>query len=209
MRVLIVDDHQQVRRSVREALDRTLAPVVCGEAGGADEALQRICEERWDLVLLDLSLPDRSGMEALRELRQRQPALPVVVMSMHPESQFGAAARAAGAAGYLAKGADPETLAAAVRGALRHGPFHPTLASEPGRLTPAQRSWLGHVLHDELAQALAAVKINLQLARTATDPAEWQRRTSESLILLDQAIESVRQLSARLRVDQPEKEPAP
>jgi DNA-binding NarL/FixJ family response regulator len=194
-RVLIVDDHQPVRRSVRAVLERALGDGVFGEAGGGAETLALVQQQEWDLVLLDLSLPDGSGLEILRQLRRLSPATPVLVMSMHDEAQYGAAARAAGAAGYLAKGGDPAALAAAVRRVL---------AAEPAPAPPIpieERKRLAHVLHDELAQALAAVKINLQLARTAREPVELERRLSDSLPLVDQAIESVRQLAARLRVD--------
>jgi len=189
-RVLIVDDHQRVRRSVREALHRALGGSVFGEAGGRAEALELLQREVWDLVLLDLSLPDGNGVETLREMRGLHPAVPVLVMSMHPEAQYGPAARAAGAAGYLAKGGDLETMTAAVRRALAGGP-----ASDA---RPEDRSMLRQVLHDDLAQVLAALKINLQLARTSEDPAELRRRVIESVTMVDQAIEAMRRLSARL-----------
>lgn len=189
-RVLIVDDHQRVRRSVREVVERALGESVVGEAGGRAEALERMqVGEGWDLVLLDLSLPDGDGLATLRELRRLRPATPVLVMSMHPEAQYGPAARAAGAAGYLPKGSDPETVAEAVQRALQGAPLPAAPAEE--------RRQLAHELHDDLAQTLAAVKINLQLARTAA-PEEMQRRLTESLPLVDQAIESLRRISARL-----------
>jgi DNA-binding NarL/FixJ family response regulator len=193
-RVLIVDDHHRVRRSVRDALDRALTGAAFGEAGGRTEALDLVRRETWDLVLLDLSLPDGSGMETLREIRDLRPALPVLVMSMHPESQYGAAARAGGAVGYLPKGAAPEALAAAVRQALEGG--KPPAPERPS----GAREALGQVVHDDLAQALAALKINLQLAEGAPDPAELRRRVAESLALVDEAIGSMRRLSARLKL---------
>ena len=194
MRVLIVDDHERVRRGVRDALDRALGEGVFGEAGGAAEALQRVEQEPWDVVLLDLSLPDRSGMDTLKELRRRRPGVPVLVMSMHPESQYGPAARAAGAAGYLPKGSAPETIAAAVRRAVG-GPA----ASGEGQeiVSEPDGDGLAQFLHDDLAQALAAVKINLQLARGAGG-AELERRMSDSLAAVDGAIASVRRLAERL-----------
>jgi DNA-binding NarL/FixJ family response regulator len=197
MRVLIVDDHERVRRGVREALARTLGEAELGEAGSAAEALRRVEQEPWDVVLLDLSLPDGSGVETLRALRALRPALPVLVMSMHPESQYGPVARAAGAAGYLPKGSDPETIAAAVRGVLGgsviEGAAPPAAADE--------RTGLARYLHDDLAQALAAAKISLQLARGSGDPVELQRRVAESIAALDSAISSVRRLAERLGGD--------
>jgi DNA-binding NarL/FixJ family response regulator len=117
-KLLVVDDSDAVRRSVHAALVDLLADTTIGEAATAAAALARIEAEPWDLVLLDLSLPDRSGFETLRAIRARCPALPVLVMSFHPEAAYGAAARAAGAVGYLTKGSSSDVMAEAVRGAL-------------------------------------------------------------------------------------------
>jgi two-component system invasion response regulator UvrY len=199
MRVLIVDDHAPVRRGVREALDRTLGQGVFGEAGGAAEALRLVEQEPWDVVLLDLSLPDRNGMETLQELRRLRPAVPVLVMSMHPESQYGPAARAAGAAAYLPKGSDPETIAAAVRQAVAGPPPATPEAAVPAPDGASERMELARVLHDEVAQTLAAAKISLELARLEEgESAELRRRLSESMTAIDTAIASVRRLAGRL-----------
>ena len=117
-RVLIVDDSDDVRRAVHAALAELLANITIGEAASAAAALGCVDAEPWDLVLLDLSLPDRSGIDTLRALRARRPALPVLVMSFHPESAYGPAVRAAGAVGYVTKGGSADVMAEAVRGAL-------------------------------------------------------------------------------------------
>jgi DNA-binding NarL/FixJ family response regulator len=117
-RVLIVDDSDLVRRSVRSVLHAAFAGLAIGEATAAAEALVLVEREPWDAVLLDLSLPDRRGMDALVDLRRLRPSLPILVMSLHAEAEYGAAVRAAGAAGYLAKGSSPETIAAAVAAIL-------------------------------------------------------------------------------------------
>jgi DNA-binding NarL/FixJ family response regulator len=117
-RILLVDDSADVRRSVRAVLAGAVADPDIGEAGDAATALAALARERWDVVLLDLSLPDRSGLEALREIRRLHAALPVVVMSFHAEAEYAAAARRAGAVGYIAKGSAAAVIAAAVRGAL-------------------------------------------------------------------------------------------
>jgi len=117
-RILLVDDSGEVRRSVRAVLEDLLPNTICGEAAGARDALSAVGRERWDLVLLDLSLPDCSGLDLLRDLRRLCPAVPVVVMSFHPEAEYSAAAEAAGAAGYVAKGSSPEVIAGACAAAL-------------------------------------------------------------------------------------------
>jgi len=116
--ILLVDDSEDVRRSVRAVLAAAVTDPVIGEAGDAAAALDLLAREPWDLVVLDLSLPDRSGLQTLRDMRRLQPALPVVVMSFHTEAAYAAAARAAGAAGYVAKGSAPAVIAAAVARAM-------------------------------------------------------------------------------------------
>jgi len=117
-KVLLVDDNDEIRRSVRLVLAEAISDLAFGEARDAGEALALIGREPWQIVVLDLSLPDRNGIETLRQIRLLRPALPVLVMSFHSEAEYAAAARAAGAAGYVAKGSAPEALAAAVRRAL-------------------------------------------------------------------------------------------
>jgi DNA-binding NarL/FixJ family response regulator len=117
-RVLVVDDSGEVRRTVRALLEAALGDLAIGEAAAAAEALALVERQPWDAVLLDLSLPDRRGMDALRDLVRLRPRLPVLVMSLHPEAAYGPAVRAAGAAGYVAKGSAPEAIVAAVAAVL-------------------------------------------------------------------------------------------
>jgi DNA-binding NarL/FixJ family response regulator len=198
MRVLLVDDHPRVRRSLREVLERSLGQPSFGEAGGAAEALKLVQAEPWDVVLLDLSLPDGSGIETLAQLRRLRPTLPVLVMTMHPEAQYRAAAQAAGAAGWVTKGSDPATIAAAVRGAVAAPDGPPPLA--PTRLAQSvdDPRWLSRVLHDDLAQTLAALKMNLHLGRSEPDLEHARQRLGDSVALVEQAIATVRGLLARL-----------
>ncbi|HEY7375939.1 MAG TPA: response regulator transcription factor [Polyangia bacterium] len=121
-RILLVDDSVEVRRSVRAVLAGAVGDASFGEAGDAAAALALLAGERWDVVVLDLSLPDRNGFDTLREMRRRQPALPIVVMSFHDQPEYARAARGAGAAGYVAKGSESAAIAAAVTGALAAPP---------------------------------------------------------------------------------------
>jgi two-component system invasion response regulator UvrY len=117
-RILLVDDNGEVRRSMRAMLADLLADAAFGDAADAAGALAALAREAWDLVLLDLSLPDRSGMETLRQIRRIRPTVPVLVMSFHAQAEYAAAARAAGAVGYIAKGSSSDVIASAVRSAL-------------------------------------------------------------------------------------------
>ncbi len=117
-RILLVDDSEQVRRSMRSVLADLIVGATFGEAGDAAQALASIARAPWDVVLLDLSLPDRSGFDTLRDMRRQWPAMPVVVMSFNPDAAYAGAARAAGAAGYVAKGSSADVIVTAVRDAL-------------------------------------------------------------------------------------------
>lgn len=115
-RILVVDDHALVRRGLIELLQR-LPPsdgVQFGEAGTAGEALALALAERWDVVLLDLGLPDRHGLEVLRELHRAKPQLPVLILTMFPEDQLALRLLEQGAAGYLTKESAPEELVRAI-----------------------------------------------------------------------------------------------
>ena len=123
MKFLIVDDHVVVRSGLRQMLADGFPGAGFGEAGSAAEALQCVLKGKWDLVLLDVSLPGRSGLDALADLRQVSPRLPVIMLSMHPESEFAVRALKAGAAGYLTKQSAAEELLDAVRKALAGGRY--------------------------------------------------------------------------------------
>ena len=210
-RILLIDDSDALRRSVRAVLDESLPDVTVGEAAGALPGLALVESQPWDAVLLDLSLPDRGGLETLRDIRRLRPELPVLVMSLHADAEYGVAARAAGAAGYLAKGSVADTVASAVRGVLRAPEAAATTTAGSPSPSPSpstssadldheeERRRLADLLHDDIGQALVAAKIDLHLAATATDPAEAARRTSQAVELLDHAIVAIRELTAGLR----------
>jgi two-component system invasion response regulator UvrY len=111
--VLLVDDHLVVRRGIRAILEDQLPGVTISEAADGDAALAALARP-FDVVVLDLSMPGRSGIDLLVEIKQRHPRLPVLIMSLHGEEQFAMRALRAGASGYLTKAAAPEQLVAAV-----------------------------------------------------------------------------------------------
>jgi two-component system invasion response regulator UvrY len=117
-RILLVDDSGEVRRSMRALLAALLVDATFEDAADAAGALAALAREPWDLVLLDLSLPDRNGFDTLRQIRAIRPAVPVLVMSFHAQAEYAAATRAAGAVGYIAKGSSSDVIASAVRTAL-------------------------------------------------------------------------------------------
>ena len=115
IRILIADDHAVVRRGLRETLGEAFPKVTFGEASTAQEALDSVGRQNWDVVILDISMPGKSGLDILGDLHRLRPHLPVLLLSMHPEGQFAKRALKAGAAGYLTKESVPEELKEAVR----------------------------------------------------------------------------------------------
>ena len=129
IQILIVDDHAILRRGLKEILEREFRDVSIGGAGTAEEALTQLDSEKWDLVILDITMPGRSGVDVLRNLKALRPKLPVLVLSMHPEDQYGKRVLKAGASGYMIKESAPEELIKAVRKLLSGGRYvSPTLA---------------------------------------------------------------------------------
>jgi DNA-binding NarL/FixJ family response regulator len=121
-RVLLVDDHEVVRKGIRSILEDRFAPIEIAEAGTGDAALAAL-DKPCDAVILDLSMPGRSGIDLLSEIKHRHPRLPVLILSLHGEEQFALRALRAGAAGYLTKAAAPEQLATAFDKIVRGGKY--------------------------------------------------------------------------------------
>jgi DNA-binding NarL/FixJ family response regulator len=114
-RVLIVDDHAVVREGFKKIIDSTDDLEAAGEAGTAGEALALINEHKFDVVMLDISLPDANVLETVAALRRRTPELPILIVSMHPEDQYAVNLLRAGASGFFAKAGEANDLVAAVR----------------------------------------------------------------------------------------------
>ncbi len=138
-RVLIADDHPVVRRGVRNILTDEIEGITCGEAKSGAEVLEEVDVREWDLVILDLTLPGQSGMDVLKQIKKAHPKLPVLVLSFHPEEQYGKRALIAGASGYVNKESAPNELVGAVRQVLAGRMYvSPALAeSLAAQVTPA------------------------------------------------------------------------
>jgi DNA-binding NarL/FixJ family response regulator len=168
--LLIADDHAIVRRGLRQIVAEDPELVISGEASNARELMPLLRERTCDVLLLDLGLPDRSGLEVLAELRERRPNLPVLVLSMHPEEQFGVRLLRAGAAGYLSKESAPEELIRAIRKVHRGGKYvSPSLAEKlafslgPGGERPP---------HEDLTEREFEVLCLIASGKTVTQVAE-------------------------------------
>jgi DNA-binding NarL/FixJ family response regulator len=135
MRILIADDHAVVRQGLKQILAEAFKRASFGEAANSQQTLERVWKEQWDVVILDLTMPGRSGLEVLKEIKAAHPALPVLMLSMHPEDQFAVRLLKAGAAGYMTKESAPEELVGAVRKAVSGGRYvSPALAEKMASL---------------------------------------------------------------------------
>ena len=126
LRIMLVDDHPVVRRGVGEILARAFPQAIIHEVGSGSEALTFARHQSWDIVILDLTLPDGSGLDVLKGIREIQSRLPVLILSMHAADQFARRAIIAGASGYLTKETADQELVTAVtrliRGSKYFGP---------------------------------------------------------------------------------------
>ena len=115
IRILLADDHAIIRDGVKQILADTGDLVISGEAASGTEALMMVSEKDWDLLVLDISMPGKNGLEVIKLIRQDKPRLPILIFSMHQEDQYALRALQAGASGYLTKESDSEVLIAAMR----------------------------------------------------------------------------------------------
>jgi two-component system invasion response regulator UvrY len=120
MRILIADDHAIVRRGLKEILLDEYPFAIIDEAPDAEELLKKIFRDKWDLVISDLNMPGRGGLDALKQIKQAFPKLPVLIMSIYPEDQYAVRAFRAGASGYFDKNSIHEELFRAIE-SVRNG----------------------------------------------------------------------------------------
>jgi two-component system invasion response regulator UvrY len=167
MRVLIVDDHAILRRGLRALLSDAFHDAAFGEASNAEEALEQLGKKGWDVALLDITLPGKSGLDLLKELKAARPKLPVLVLSVHPEDQFAVRALKAGAAGYMTKESAPEELVNAIRKILAGGQYvSPTLAE---KLALSVRKDSTRTPHETLSDREYEVMCRIASGRTVTE----------------------------------------
>ncbi|HYR91393.1 MAG TPA: response regulator transcription factor [Terriglobia bacterium] len=123
IRIVVVDDHAVVREGLKRIISENPGMAVTGEAGDGHEALKVVRGGACDVVLLDISMPNKNGLDVLKELRTEAPRLPILVLSMHSEDQYAVRVLRAGAAGYLTKESAPAKLVQAIRKVVRGGKY--------------------------------------------------------------------------------------
>jgi len=148
-RVLIADDHAIVRAGLKQLLYECPDVAITDEATNGHEALKKIREQNWDVVILDISMPGKNGLETLKQIKSEQPKLAVLILSMHAEGQYALRALKAGASGYLTKGCIPEQLLAAVAKVARGGKYITPMLAE--KLANAFDANVGEAPHETLS----------------------------------------------------------
>jgi DNA-binding NarL/FixJ family response regulator len=167
IRLLICDDHAIVRKGLRQILADAPDVAVVAEAGDGPETIQGVRRGGIDVVLLDIALPGRDGLDVLRQIHQEFPKLPVLIVSTYPEKQYALRSLRLGAAGYLNKGADPAELIAAIRKVAQGGMFvSPTVAET---LAAAMRKDSDQPPHELLSPREYQVFIHIAAGKSLTD----------------------------------------
>jgi two-component system invasion response regulator UvrY len=170
IRVLIADDHAIVRKGLREIVAETGEIEVVGEASDGHEAVSMALQGDYDVVLLDLSMPGKGGLAALKEIKTERPDLPVLVLSIHPENQYATRMLRAGASGYVTKDTAPEELIRAIRKVHKGG--HYVSASLAESLAASLTGEAGRGRHENLSDREFDVMRKLASGKTVTQIAE-------------------------------------
>ncbi len=170
IKILIADDHPIVRQGLKQILLEESDVKVLGEAQNSHEVLNFVQKQNWDVVILDITMPGRGGLDVLKELKQQRPKLPVLILSMHPEDQYAVRALKAHASGYLTKDSAPEELVKAIRKILRGGKYiSPTLAE---KLAFDLETETEKPLHETLSDRESQVMLMIASGKTVSQIAE-------------------------------------
>ncbi|MFW6189552.1 MAG: response regulator [Planctomycetota bacterium] len=169
-RILVADDHAVVREGVRKVLEDAFTDLQVGEAKDGHEALRMYRDSDWDAVVLDIALPERSGIEVLKDIKAGNGKTPVLILSVHPEEQYAVRALRMGAAGYLHKDSAPEELQAAVRRVIEGGTYVSSSLAE--RLALRLQDDAEGPAHERLSDREMQVLCMLADGKTVSDIAE-------------------------------------
>ncbi len=170
LKILLGDDHAIVRRGLRQVLTEEFGQVAIGEVGSGHAVVDAVREQEWDVVVLDINLPDKNGVEVLKEVKRLRPSILVVMLTMHPEEQYAMRTLKAGAAGYLTKESAPEELITAIRKVLRGGKY--VSASLAERLASELAAGTEAALHQKLSDREYQVLLGIARGNTVTETAE-------------------------------------
>jgi len=170
IRILIADDHPIVRAGFKLVISDTQDMTVADEAGNGQEVLNLIRKNDYDIVLLDISMPGRNGLEVLKDMKVEKPKLPVMILSIYPEEQYAVRALRAGASGYMTKASAPNELIAAIRKISQGGKY--ISASLAEKLTDYLDEDASKPLHEKLSDREYQVMLLIASGKTVSDIAD-------------------------------------
>ncbi len=194
--ILLADDHAVVRRGLRQVIADECAGALVEEAATGQAAVDAVRRQAWDAVLLDINLPDKNGLEVLKEIKEVRPTLPVLILSHHAEAQYAARAYKSGAAGYLTKDSVPDELNLAIRKVLAGGRYvSPSFAEQiaghlSGETVAAPHETLSdreHLVLCEIAQGKAVSQIADELFLSVKTVSTYRARLLKKLHLSNNA----------------------
>lgn len=190
IRILIADDHAIVRRGMKQILLEQYPSADVAEAGDAETLVAKVVEGGWDIVITDMNMPGRSGLDALHQIKQIDPALPVLIMSMYPEDQYALRVIKAGASGYLGKETIHDNLVNAIETVRKGKRFiTPSIAEKlADAVDTAKKSEPHELLSDRefdvfklLANGKSVTDIAAQLSLSATTVSTYRSRILEKM----------------------------
>ena len=170
IKILIADDHAIVREGLKQIVAEEKDILVAGEAENSGELIELLEKEKWSLVVLDINMPGKSGLEALKDIKQLYPDLPVLILSMFTEDQYGLRAIKAGASGYLKKGSAPTELVTAIRKIFSGGKYINQSLAE--KLAEKFESMKRELMHEKLSDREYQIMCNIALGKTAEEIAQ-------------------------------------
>jgi two-component system, NarL family, invasion response regulator UvrY len=170
LRILIADDHPIVRQGLKQILSEESDMGVFGEAQNSQEVLELVQKQDWDIVILDITMPGRGGIDVLKELKHQYPKLPLLILSMHPEDQYAVRALKAGAGGYLTKESAQEELIKAIRKVVRGGKYISSTLAE--KLAFDLETETEKPLHETLSDREHQVLLMIASGKTVSEIAE-------------------------------------
>ena len=167
IRILIADAHAIVREGLKQVVSRTSDLTLADEASTGEEALQKALSNDYDVVVLDISFPDRNGLDVLKDIKAEKPDLPVLILSIHPEEEVAVRALKTGASGYLTKETASDELVAAIRKVSSGGEYVTLSLAE--RIASMLRSGTAGPLHETLSDREYGVMQGIASGKTVKE----------------------------------------
>jgi len=185
MKILIADDHEVVRQGLERIFQKEFPDAHIESVADGADIVKKVMQSEWDLVISDLSMPSKTGLEALEDIKKHYPKLPVLILTMHPEEQYALRALKAGASGYLSKSMDAAELITAARRVLMGRKYiTPSLAERLSEMVNGPTAELPHQLLSNrefevmklLAKGLSLIEIGQKLTVTPTTISTYRSR---------------------------------